>query len=72
MRHKNKWKHGDRSKIAKASGITRSYLTYILQGKKTPRPQVAEAISAIALRHGYRISTDDLFFPSRSKNPLLQ
>ena len=71
VRQKNKWKHGDKSKIAEAAGVTRSYLTHVLQGNRIPRPRVAAAISEAAFRLGYRISREDILFPQDSKNPLL-
>lgn len=71
MRYKTKWDRGDKTKLAKAAGISPQYLCDIMAGRKECRAKLAIELEQAALTLGYRISRFQWSFTTlRTNNPL--
>lgn len=63
-----KWKRGEKAKLARAIGISRSHLTDILHARKSAGRVLAVKIERASLG---RITRLDVLYPRESLNPLL-
>lgn len=67
-----KWVRGDKTALAKRSGVHKQYLSDILGGRIQCGRKVAEKLSTAAMDMGLYLTEQDLMFPGESKNPLLK
>ena len=65
------WAHGQKTDLAKASGMSLQYLSDILHGRKRATPERAERIEREASHMGIHLSRFDLMYPHKSNNPLI-
>lgn len=65
-----KWKPGDRARIARLAGVSRSMLCDVLKRRKRCSNIVAERLEIAAVYVGYNISRTDFSYNLETKNPL--
>lgn len=71
IKFRKEWRWGDRLKLARASGISPSYLCDILKDRKRCPPRLAAILERQAGHLGYRIPREQWVFPDlRSRNVL--
>ena len=66
-----RWRHGEKAKLAKAAGISPSYLGDILHGRTGATPKLAIKLREEAQKLGKIIHEMDWIYPNRSVNPLI-
>ena len=66
------WKYGQKSELARRSGVQKSYLCDILKGRQRATPENAVTISNEAHKMGLALDRLDLIYPHESTNPLIE
>lgn len=67
---KEKWLWGEKRKLARAVGISDSYLGDILHGRQGAPPSLAKRLESEARNLGKTIHRIDWIYPNESTNPL--
>ena len=66
------WQPGDKTALAKGSGISIQYLSDIIHGRYRATPERAVQIEAAARVLGLRLDRLDVLYPHESGNPLIE
>ena len=66
------WAYGEKKELARRCDITPQYLSDILSGRKRALPELALEIERHAKHMGLHITRDDVMYPTKSNNPLIQ
>lgn len=71
MAKRKYWKRGEKSALAASCGMSRPYLSGILNGTRKVSPAMADTIAKKAAEMGLDLIRIDLLYPEESTNPLL-
>jgi transcriptional regulator with XRE-family HTH domain len=62
-----KMKHGDITRIAEKVGVTKTYISFILKGKKIPSAQIARKLEEVT-----GVERRAWLYPNEFRNPFLE
>ena len=69
---KTKFKHGDLTRIAKLAGVSVSFVSDIINGRKEANPVTADKLAVAAKGMGYKTTNWDWMFPRSTQNELFR